>query len=103
MADSTTGGGPHQEPYPHFSVQLEPAPAPDWVEHSTGFGDNRHRGHFGEQFVWSASSSRRSEAAAGHGRVNPTATPVMHRCARLRARPVTGRSRPDAGVPRGKP
>ncbi|WP_431990225.1 hypothetical protein [Streptomyces albogriseolus] len=51
MADSTTGGVPHQVPYPHFGVELEPAPAPDWVEHSTGFGDNRHRGHFGEQFV----------------------------------------------------
>lgn len=33
MADSTTGGVPHQVPYPHFGV------------------DNRHRGHFGEQFV----------------------------------------------------
>ncbi|MFZ4188977.1 DUF4365 domain-containing protein [Streptomyces pseudogriseolus] len=51
MADSTTGGVPHQMPYPHFGVELQPAPAPDWVEHSTGFGDNRHRGHFGEQFV----------------------------------------------------
>lgn len=51
MTDSRTGGIPQQTPKGGYSVPLGSGPLPDWAEHSTGFGGNGHRGHFGEQFI----------------------------------------------------
>ncbi|MEV1026786.1 DUF4365 domain-containing protein [Streptomyces sp. NPDC050264] len=57
MADSTTGGIPQQAPQGDHGVSRcgvppgHPEPLPAWGEHSTGFGDNGHRGNFGEQFI----------------------------------------------------
>ncbi|MGW4011537.1 DUF4365 domain-containing protein [Streptomyces sp. NPDC004763] len=59
MRDSTTGGIPHQQPNdllkrlfaPKPATPSAPAPPPAWVQESTGFGDNGHRGAFGEEFI----------------------------------------------------
>ncbi|WP_255949928.1 DUF4365 domain-containing protein [Streptomyces odontomachi] len=50
MADSKTGGIPQQASNGAPSVPT-PAPPPQWATASVGFGDNGHRGDFGEQFI----------------------------------------------------
>ncbi|MFS4091469.1 DUF4365 domain-containing protein [Streptomyces sp. AF1A] len=59
MTDSTTGGIPHQQPNdllkrlfaPKSTGPSGPASPPAWVQGSQGFGDNGHRGAFGEEFI----------------------------------------------------
>ncbi|MFI6804459.1 DUF4365 domain-containing protein [Streptomyces luteogriseus] len=62
MADSRTGGIPHQSssgahPAKHglvgqYGVPLTgPEHTPEWAKSSMGFGDNGHRGAFGEEFI----------------------------------------------------
>jgi Domain of unknown function (DUF4365) len=61
MTDTTAGGIPHQPssgPPPAkpasgtYGVPLNgPLRAPGWLNSSTGFGDNSHRGVFGEEFI----------------------------------------------------
>lgn len=51
MAESRTGSVPQQVPKGHYGVPLGADPQPEWAEHSAGFGENGHRGHFGEQFI----------------------------------------------------
>ncbi|MCX2922134.1 MULTISPECIES: DUF4365 domain-containing protein [Streptomyces] len=61
MTDGSTGGIPHQpssgppsaQPWSGgYGVPLTGAGhAPEWVEWAPDFGDNRHRGAFGEEFI----------------------------------------------------
>ncbi|GGP71246.1 DUF4365 domain-containing protein [Streptomyces melanogenes] len=59
MADGATGGIPHQSSdgllqrlCGHQGVPpTDPAPEPGWAQGSKGFGDNGHRGAFGEEFI----------------------------------------------------
>ncbi|MFF2931805.1 DUF4365 domain-containing protein [Streptomyces mirabilis] len=55
MTDSRTGGIPHQPSSgkgSSYGVPLSgPENAPGWVNGSTGFGDNGHRGAYGEEFI----------------------------------------------------
>lgn len=63
MADSTTGGIPHQALPAAHGVPPGPGTLPDWVEHSPGFGENGHRGHFGEQFIRMLAAAANIDAA----------------------------------------
>ncbi|MEU6771722.1 DUF4365 domain-containing protein [Streptomyces sp. NPDC046759] len=61
MTDNRTGGIPHQPSSGAFPAKswgaaygvplTGPEHAPGWVKGSTGFGDNGHRGAFGEEFI----------------------------------------------------
>ncbi|MFF7151110.1 DUF4365 domain-containing protein [Streptomyces griseoaurantiacus] len=51
MADSRTGGVPHQASAGAHGAPQGSAPPPQWAGQVEGFGDNGHRGHFGEQFI----------------------------------------------------
>ncbi|WP_217140438.1 DUF4365 domain-containing protein [Streptomyces sp. AC627_RSS907] len=59
MTDSATGGIPHQPSdellkrlfSPQGVAASCPQPAPGWAQGSSGFGDNGHRGAFGEEFI----------------------------------------------------
>lgn len=53
MADSRIGGIPQQPTgAANGGVSLpEAEPAPEWASGSEGFGENGHRGSFGEQFI----------------------------------------------------
>ncbi|MFD8370470.1 DUF4365 domain-containing protein [Streptomyces sp. NPDC059688] len=61
MTDNRTGGIPHQSSsgWPpakpvlrQYGVPLTgPEDVPGWLKESTGFGDNGHRGAFGEEFI----------------------------------------------------
>jgi hypothetical protein len=53
MTDSRTGGIPQQpSPSAQYGVPLPgPGPGPEWAAGSVGFGDNGHRGDFGETFI----------------------------------------------------
>jgi hypothetical protein len=54
MTDSRTGGIPHQPSSGkgQYGVPLSgPEHAPGWAKGSTGFGDNGHRGAFGEEYI----------------------------------------------------
>src|SRR4051812_45280461 len=64
MTDSTTGGIPLQ-PSQHAAAHgiPVPVPAPAWVHASTGFGENGHRGDFGEQFIRMLAAAANIDAA----------------------------------------
>lgn len=51
MTDSTTGGIPHQPSDGLLRRLFSPQQAPGWATGSMGFGDNGHRGAFGEEFI----------------------------------------------------
>lgn len=65
MTDSRTGGIPQQPSRKHFyGVALPgPEPVPDWALASTGFGQNGHRGDFGEQFIRMLAAAANIDAA----------------------------------------
>lgn len=65
MADNRTGGIPHQAAATtHYGVPLH---GPAWplvgAESSPGFGDNNHRGDFGEQFIRMLAAAANLDAA----------------------------------------
>ncbi|MDX3797179.1 DUF4365 domain-containing protein [Streptomyces sp. AK04-3B] len=67
MTDSRTGGIPSQ-PFPaHKTPNAAPLPGaepvPGWMQASTGFGDNGHRGDFGEQFIRMLAAAANIDAA----------------------------------------
>ncbi|MFD4696696.1 DUF4365 domain-containing protein [Streptomyces niveus] len=63
MTESRTGGVPQQLPYGHYGVPLGADQPPEWAEHSKGFGENQHRGHFGEQFIRMLAAAANLDAA----------------------------------------
>lgn len=67
MTDSRTGGIPPQFPPSrkgNYAVPLSaPEPTPGWMKASTGFGDNNHRGDFGEQFIRMLAAAANIDAA----------------------------------------
>ncbi|MFC8760118.1 DUF4365 domain-containing protein [Streptomyces sp. NPDC057193] len=65
MTDSRTGGIPQQHhAQGHYGVPLgQPGPQPAWVTASTGFGENGHRGDFGETFIRMLAAAANIDAA----------------------------------------
>ncbi|MFB7579963.1 DUF4365 domain-containing protein [Streptomyces hydrogenans] len=60
MTDSTIGGIPQQHSKSSYGVPLEP---PAWATAATGFGDNGHRGDFGETFIRMLAAAANLDAA----------------------------------------
>ncbi|MFJ2173921.1 DUF4365 domain-containing protein [Streptomyces sp. NPDC087851] len=63
MADSRIGGVPHQTTNGHHGAEPGTRPTPAWAAHSTGFGENGHRGDFGEQFIRMLAAAANLDAA----------------------------------------
>ncbi|MEV5987184.1 DUF4365 domain-containing protein [Streptomyces sp. NPDC052051] len=64
MTDSTTGGIPLQSSQCAAACGIPvPEQNPAWVHASTGFGENGHRGDFGEQFVRMLAAAANIDAA----------------------------------------
>lgn len=64
MTESRTGGIPQQHHPNMYGVPLEaPEPSPAWVAGSTGFGENGHRGDFGETFIRMLAAAANLDAA----------------------------------------
>lgn len=65
MTDSKTGGIPQQPS--HTAKYGFPAPGseptPEWADSSVGFGDNGHRGDFGETFIRMLAAAANLDAA----------------------------------------
>ncbi|WP_086747631.1 MULTISPECIES: DUF4365 domain-containing protein [Streptomyces] len=65
MTDSTTGGIPPQPSRPkgNYGIPIVGPQPPDWAQASKGFGENGHRGDFGEQFIRMLAAAANIDAA----------------------------------------
>lgn len=63
MTESRTGGIPHQHPHVYGVPLGAPTPTPAWITESTGFGENGHRGDFGETFIRMLAAAANLDAA----------------------------------------